>query len=1183
MRVKTSRIIVALLALLGVVVVTALLLTRHHPALYIALVGPMSGPQMHEGQNIVKSVNLYLERVNAAGGIAGKQVKLLVLDDQNDIDQARAQARNIATNNQALAVIGHKLSSTSLAAGEIYQQFGVPVITASATNDRVTQGNEWYFRVIFTNSAQGVYLANHARRLMHYDRAVIIYDLADAYSTSLAKAFENTFWGLRGTITQRWIYDSKAPDLQERITAMVNEIRQAERAGSLGLIFLSAQKSEAAPFLVEMKRQGVRLPIFAGDAVGDAATLSRLLAAYPEEQATPGYFSNGVHVATPLLFDIANRQALGFRRTYTERYGEEPNWIEASHYDAAQVVVAALRQADVSGNPTQVQAERRRVRHALEQMDSVAKAVDGLSGPIFFDRHHNAVRAVHVGVYANTEVISVLTQMKTVPDLERVLDLDKALATGEILIVNNQYMYKTHVVYTGLDINEITDLDIRNATYSADFFLWFRYDSDLDPTRIQFLNAAEPLELGEPITESVSNGVTYKAYRVKAKFRGDFDFRAYPFDQQHLTIQFRHRSLTRDRLIYVRDEIGMRDTGNDAVLSRLQRSEAFASLQNWQAKAIHIFQDVLTHNSTLGNPQFFATEAPITYSSFHVDLVIQREFLSFGIKNLFPLCLFIALSFLVVCLPFKVIPIPALIMLLLGTSVFHLNLSNTLPPGIGYVVALDYIFYAMYAVILFELLVVVLGNTQRFITSDDKLRQLMRTCRWTYAVSLSIVLGVLLVTYGNIRLPHWPPTSGIGTASSVGATLPPLEQQPHKTPLTFGSFWSDKSAQISRILAVFNRQQDDLSVTSLTIPFGQYQTTLDRLLVHGSAPDVFLIDGTATARKLFERGLVTPLENVPALQERLPPDILRSFTASDGSLYVVPLRISLYAILYNRDMFASHGFAVPRTWEELLDTARALRAAGLIPFANGSKEAWAVTQLMFMNLAPSFLGGRQGRLAYFTGEQCFNDTYMVRLFQALADLAPLLPAGHASLGLAESRDLFLQGQAAMYLGSTWEFPALFGTMSAESTRTWGIFAPPAPTGQRTAITRHAGILVGLNAASPHQEAAKSLLAWLTTSTAAELFSREMPGFFHTAHNAPLAPLRLIRDAWALQEQYDTDAFFASPPVTDGLPDATALIAQGTLAVLQGRMSPQEAADHLQFGLSQWFEPAQICLRRQHGG
>jgi raffinose/stachyose/melibiose transport system substrate-binding protein len=478
---------------------------------------------------------------------------------------------------------------------------------------------------------------------------------------------------------------------------------------------------------------------------------------------------------------------------------------------------------------------------------------------------------------------------------------------------------------------------------------------------------------------------------------------------------------------------------------------------------------------------------------------------------------------------------------------------------------------------------VVLGNTQRFITNDDKLRQLMRTCRWTYAVSLSIVLGVLLVTYGDIRLPHWPTTPVIGSASSAEAPSPRLEQQPQKTTLTFGSFWSDKSEQITRILTVFNRQQADVRVTSLTIPFGQYQATLDRLLVHGSAPDVFLIDNTATARKLFERGHLTPLEKVPALQERLSPDVLRQFTTPDGSLYVVPLRISLYAILYNRDMFASRGVAVPETWEELLDTARALRAAGIIPFANGSKEAWAVTQLMFMNLAPSFLGGREGRLAYFAGERCFHDAHMVRLFQALADLAPLLPARHASLGLAESRDLFRQGQAAMYLGSTWEFPTLFGTLSEESASTWGIFAPPAPTGQRTAITRHAGILVGLNAASPHQDAAKNLLSWLTTSAAAELFSREMPGFFHAAHNAPLAPVRLVRDAWALQERYDTDAFFASPPLTDGLPDATALIGQGTLAVLQARMTPQEAANHLQFGLSQWFEPAQICLRRQHGG
>lgn len=607
--------------------------------------------------------------------------------------------------------------------------------------------------MIFTNSAQGTFLAHHVKQIMGYDTAHIIYDVADNYSTSLARAFESTFTDLEGEIKHLWTYNTKAADLEERIATLIKEIKAREEDRSSGIIFLASQKDEAVKLLVEMKRKGVQQPIIAGDAISDATAMLQLLAPYPEERVKPGYFVNGIYAATSLIFDIAERKALEFRRAFRKKYQIDPSWIEASYYDAAKVAVEALQRAGIQGHSDNLRQERQQIRDALAAITSLEKAVDGLNGPIYFDHNRNAVKAVHVGLYDHGKFISALMQLKPVPDLRRVLDLEQEIATNQIFLVNNQYMYKTQIVYTGIDLNEITNLDLRTSSYTMDFYLWFRYRGQGDPTRIQFLNAIGEVEWGEPIAESITNGVTYKAYRLRGLFRGEFDFRDFPFDQQHLTVQFRHQNLPRHRLIYVRDEIGMRDTSDESLLSRWRQTNAFASLSNWNVRAVDVFQDITISDSTLGNPQFFDTDSAISYSRFTVDISIQRGILRFGLKTLFPVFLLTSLSFLIICLPFRLIIPPALISILLALIFFHLYLSNALPPGIGYIVALDYAFYTLYGLVILEMLVLVLGNSKRFANNEEKVNRLLKISRWLYLTILLIMIGGFLIRYGHLILP----------------------------------------------------------------------------------------------------------------------------------------------------------------------------------------------------------------------------------------------------------------------------------------------------------------------------------------------------------------------------------------------------------------------------------------------
>ena len=159
--------------------------------LYVAVSGPMSGKSEVNGKAMVQGIQLYLDQINQQGGIHGHPVELLIFDDKNQPELAKEVAIKIAKQSQALAVMGHYTSSTSVIAAPIYQKYGVPAVSGSATSDELTKGNDWYFRTIFNNSDQGALLANYVRKILDYHEADILFD-EDVYGTTLSESFIQT-------------------------------------------------------------------------------------------------------------------------------------------------------------------------------------------------------------------------------------------------------------------------------------------------------------------------------------------------------------------------------------------------------------------------------------------------------------------------------------------------------------------------------------------------------------------------------------------------------------------------------------------------------------------------------------------------------------------------------------------------------------------------------------------------------------------------------------------------------------------------------------------------------------------------------------------------------------------------------------------------------------------------------
>ena len=390
--------------------------------------------------------------------------------------------------------------------------------------------------------------------------------------------------------------------------------------------------------------------------------------------------------------------------------------------------------------------------------------------------------------------------------------------------------------------------------------------------------------------------------------------------------------------------------------------------------------------------------------------------------------------------------------------------------------------------------------------------------------------------------------------------------------LTMGSWRTEDIPQMRRIFDKFTSEHPNIRVLYDPVPAAEYDDVLSAQLEGRTAPDIFYLRSYGVSRTLYERGFLEPLGDLAGLMEYFSPEMLEPWTA-DGTTYGVPMIATSHGVYYNQYLFIKLGLKVPETWEQLLTVAQTIKDAGVIPFANASGDPWTINEIVFYNIAVNFIGGRKGRYQYLSGERCFDDKNMISAFQALADLSPFLPPNQALLGYTDSLQLFIKGRAAMWFGGSWDIPFLEENNPPFA---WSVFAPPPPKGKPEYITFHLDAGMGLNAASPHKEEAKIFLEWMTTPTFGELLGDELPGFFPMHKERLYLKNGHARTFLELNNNRESDIRFVWDRLRDGSPSAYNLTEYAAVEVLNGNLSPTEAARSLQEGLAKWYEPARRC-------
>lgn len=315
--------------LIAIATFSALLMTscnKPGDEILIGEVGSLTGNEATFGTSTRDGIELAVRQANASGGVKGKKLRVVVLDDQGKSEEAATAVTRLVTQDKVVAVLGEAASSKSLAMAPIAQSFKVPMITPSSTNPGITKAGEFVFRTCFTDPFQAWVMAQFAAKSLKVKKAAVLRDMKNDYSVSLSNIFIEDFKKMGGEIVAEQSYSSGDVDFKSQLTSI--------KSKNPDVVYLPGYYTEVGLIGRQAKELGFTAPFLGGDA-WDSAKLTEIAAGALDGS----YFSN--------FYSPEDKapETQKFIADYKSAFGAQPDSIAAMGYDAARVLIEALRRA----------------------------------------------------------------------------------------------------------------------------------------------------------------------------------------------------------------------------------------------------------------------------------------------------------------------------------------------------------------------------------------------------------------------------------------------------------------------------------------------------------------------------------------------------------------------------------------------------------------------------------------------------------------------------------------------------------------------------------------------------------------------------------------------------------------------------------------------------------------------
>jgi branched-chain amino acid transport system substrate-binding protein len=322
-RIRTVVVLVAVA--LAATLIAGLVLWRHKPPVLVGFVGQLTGKQMELGIQERNGVQLAVDTINAAGGIGGRAITLLVRDDQGTPDKAREVDRELVGAG-VVAIIGHPTTAQSLAGMEVTNPAKVVLLSPTVSSPVVSGKDDWFFRIYpsFKDSAQA--FADYVLGKVAVSRLAIILDTDNGgYTKTYEGTFRERYQASQGVVTAETTFSSKT---QPDFGPLLADLRASQAQGLL----IIASDIDTALIAQRARLLGWSLPLFTS-AWAQTETLLN----------NGGRAIEGMKIEQSYALTSQAPSFLEFRRRYEARYGTAPSFGAAFGYEAAQALAEALR------------------------------------------------------------------------------------------------------------------------------------------------------------------------------------------------------------------------------------------------------------------------------------------------------------------------------------------------------------------------------------------------------------------------------------------------------------------------------------------------------------------------------------------------------------------------------------------------------------------------------------------------------------------------------------------------------------------------------------------------------------------------------------------------------------------------------------------------------------------------
>lgn len=415
---------------------------------------------------------------------------------------------------------------------------------------------------------------------------------------------------------------------------------------------------------------------------------------------------------------------------------------------------------------------------------------------------------------------------------------------------------------------------------------------------------------------------------------------------------------------------------------------------------------------------------------------------------------------------------------------------------------------------------------------------------------------------------------GVGAAMvlSLGgcAAAAPDASDDSPTTVTIWSWRTEDKAAMQEIFDEFNAENPDIRVTFDPLDPDSYANKLSTALQGGKGPEIAQLNPYGALQPFVDAGYLEPLDDlVPELGSFSDDAKIAVKGLNDGKLYGVPYAAVNLGVFYNTEIFAEHEIEVPQTYQEFVDACDKLLEAGVVPIAAGGAngQGWALE--VALNVLTPGLTGPDFYNDLMSGKKKLTDPSYVAAMQRMSDLLPYFSPGFEGVDYDASTQQFITGQAAMFMGGSYENGS-FSSQGGDDLK-FSVFTFPADeAGQPAYTSSWVDGSYGLTTDAVNRDAAIKVLNYMATQEFAQKFSDRL-GWL------PVRDDVAIGDDQPVVQQMLTMQEHSMPNVTlvgyrwDN-PTGSSILQPAIIDMIVGKVTPQKLAEDMQQGVEAWFEP-----------